>query len=540
MTLQGSFRKNPPRQICRGLRTMCCWICLLSVLSGVWACAPCRTGGIKVAGQLPNRLHYTIRQRPDAEPATASLSVRIDCDSQEDLDTAHLLEHVLLRELRETDLPFIFSAATTPQQMSFRCTFFPERLSPALRTLARVLDTPSREDRTIAGALDVIGHELRRHAVPVAPEELRKFHREHFVASRISLDIAMPSVSGEVIPEIESDFAGLAGPTADASSVLPCRRGEWKCAYLSLTDKTIAILSQKIGAKNATAAVFLPKPGPDHDCLHRTVARATRRWQGEMMCDDGPDYYVAAAAVRQLDFAVFLREIARGDRSEDILGDPKARAWNRLCTLVARRDKFSPKTVILVSGDFPMPVLEQYAINIHAFLQRLPPRDLEIPRPPDPDLSYVMAMVATPGTDRMSWEMLAVSVRRNLYLKLVIPGLAYRMGCHYQPMLGHGVLGVWVETTPQSSLLVRQTIADAIAAARTPVSSLEWQVLVEKARLYYLLQRDSALKRDYHRCLDTGTRSFGDCLDPGQFARRQDEYLAPGRWSFWISPTARD
>ncbi|MBI4228181.1 MAG: insulinase family protein, partial [Deltaproteobacteria bacterium] len=176
----------------------------------------------------------------------------------------------------------------------------------------------------------------------------------------------------------------------------------------------------------------------------------------------------------------------------------------------------SPKTVILLSGDFSQSRMQNWASalasSLTAFFTQgnakadlLPPCDPVLPS--DSKTVYVLAGCPTPVFlgEGAVLDMMAVWLAQAVYEELIVTGLAYHTGVQHQPLLSSGLFGLWVETTPGQVEEIQNCLQKLIAnLSERVLTPSEWENLWEKTCLHRRIERDATPERDHYDCRDIG------------------------------------
>ena len=148
---------------------------------------------------------------PDRTWSIASLWIPL-AEGPEQHGMTHLLEHLLLRRLRQHGRNFFFDAGSSEHWIYFNCAHLPAHLPQALSALQHVFEpqiaAPEELDRVMA----VLAHEKALHPEASMPtdvnlaQRLHRLHHRYLVSDRALLIVVSPYPRRRVIAEVKRYF----------------------------------------------------------------------------------------------------------------------------------------------------------------------------------------------------------------------------------------------------------------------------------------------------------------------------------------------
>ena len=143
---------------------------------------------------------------------------------------AHLLEHLLLRRLRQHGCPFFIAAASCEHWIYFNCVHLPPRLPQALALLRQVFKPPALTMDELDQIMAVLAHEraIRSQAtIPIAvdlPQRLQRLHRRYFASDQAFLLVLSPYSRKQVLAEVKTSFSSTGTRLRISLPAAPWRR----------------------------------------------------------------------------------------------------------------------------------------------------------------------------------------------------------------------------------------------------------------------------------------------------------------------------
>ena len=449
---------------------------------------------------------FSFVQIEDLSYGIVSLSFSFD-PTQENRAIAHLVEHLLLRKMREKGKSCFFEAVTDSRQVSFRCKFLLPHLDEAIGSLREALSFDPGEEE-IAREFRVIQQEKRLWPDTSCPcsdrlaERSKKFHSLYF-QNKPNFEIRSPYAPSVLLPCLAGKRKAPPPPLKE----LP------RSTSFSLSKETSLVVTPIEADHWIGIGIYIPLENLDPrillgvDTLEYLVKRMGKKW---IRGDDGEKLFCCAIlAPSEWDLLLGLKNNPRvasnGKSLFDSRSTARSDAWGNLCRKIVppKRKKGPSRNVLWVAGNFPVGVMEDWGkkwwrkwfperANDFAphSCEKKNPDDFAGPsgRLPSFQARYLMAGAPIPRSDFWTGVAWSVYLSHELYRQFVLTGESYDASAYCQLMEEIAVLGMWVQAGEEGT---KERFDDFVKKiAQFSPTAEEFQALKQKSHLYYRINQE--------------------------------------------------